>query len=136
MEKQKSVSPKDNLPRIVCAFAAFFTFAVPALAIAVGIVSHPTLVELASRAESGGVHDAVASGILDSNRILAWTLFAVAVALSAWVFGLARRNNTAGTLFGSGRIVFALGFSGMFSAFYLGMLLMVAGRLLLPFLTR
>lgn len=136
MEKQKSVSPKDNLPRIVCAFAAFFTFAVPAFAIAIGIASHSTLVELAVHAEQGGIRDVFASGILDLHRVLAWILFAVAIVLSVWIFGLGRRNNTAGTLLGSGRIVFALGISGMCSVFYLSALLLAAGRLLLPFLFR
>lgn len=136
METQKSTHPKDHLPRIVCAFAAFFTFAVPALAIAVGIASHSTLVELAVRAEEAGMHDGFACGILDWNRVFAWTLLVLAVGLSLRTFGLARRNNTAGTLIGSGNIVFALGFSGMASAFYLGALLVAAGRLLIPFLLR
>ncbi|MBR5621939.1 MAG: hypothetical protein IKW49_02000 [Opitutales bacterium] len=134
MDKQKSVSPQDNLPRMICAFAAFFTFAVPALAIAAGIVAHPVLVELATRVEMGGIHDALACGILDCHRVSAWALLIIAAVLSVWVFGLMRRNKTAGTLSGGGRIVFALGFSGMFSAFYLCALLTAAGRLLLPLL--
>ena len=119
---------------MICAFAAFFTFAVPALAIAAGIVAHPVLVELATRVEMGGIHDALACGILDCHRVSAWALLIIAAVLSVWVFGLMRCNKTAGTLSGGGRIVFALGFSGMFSAFYLCALLTAAGRLLLPLL--
>lgn len=136
MDTRKSDTPKDKLPCIVCAFAAFFTFAVPALAIAVGIASHSLLTELAVRAEQGGTHDVFAIGFLNWHQAFAWTLFAVAIALAVWCFVLARRNNTAGTLLGSGRLVFSLGFSGMCSAFYLSALLVATGRLLLPFLFR
>ena len=136
METQKKSPRKDNLPRIVCAFAAFFTFAVPALAIAVGIASHSTLVELAVRAEELGVHEGFACGVLEWNRVIAWTVLAVALVLSLRTFALAGRNNVAGTLSGGGRIVFSLGFSAMISAFYLCVLLIAAARLLLPFLLR
>lgn len=136
MDNQKSAPEKDRLPRTVCAFAAFFTFAVPALALAVGIASHPMLVELASRAEQSGIHESFPVVFLDWHRPIAWAIFAIAAVLSAWTFGLICRNNTAGSLFGGGRIVFSLGLTGMLSAFYLCALLVAATRLLIPFLLR
>lgn len=127
---------QDRLPRIVCAFAAFFTLAIPALSIASGIAAHPLLVELATRAEQGGVHDSVAVTILDAQMLVAWILAIVAIALSLWTLFLARSNTQAGTLSGAGRIVLSLGLATMFSAFYLSALLLAAARLLAFFLIR
>lgn len=129
-------TPKDNLPRIVCAFAAFFTLAVPALALAVGRASHSLIVELVTQAEQGGIRDTVSVALLDAHAAVSWVLAVIAIALSVWTFTLARRNNTSGTLLGTGRIVFALGMSGMLSVFYLGGLLVAVGRVLTPFLLR
>lgn len=136
MDILESAPKKNNLARIVCAFAAFFTFAVPALAIAVGISSHSTLVELATQAVQGNVQDSFSLTFLDWHRVLAWTLFAVSLVLSGWTFCLCRRNNSTDSLTGSGRIVFSLGLMGMLSALYLGALTVAADRLLLPFLFR
>lgn len=127
---------QDRLPRIVCAFAAFFTLAVPALSLAAGIAAHPLLIELATRAEQGGVHDFVAVAILDTQAPASWILAIAAVVLSVWTFLLARSNTQAGTLSGAGRIVLSLGLASMFSAFYLSALLLATARLLTFFLTR
>lgn len=136
MESSDAIASKDRLPRKVCAFAAFFVLAVPAFSLAVGRAAHGTLVELAARAEQGGVRDAFSNALLDAHVFFAWGFFALALALSVWTFALARRNSAAGMLFGGGRIVTALAASASVSAFYLGALLVVACRLLAPFLLR
>ncbi|MGN0834456.1 MAG: hypothetical protein ACI4QA_01325 [Candidatus Spyradosoma sp.] len=138
MESSEAKAPedKDRLPRKVCAFAAFFVFAVPAFALAVGRAAHGTLVELAARAEQGGVRDAFANALLDAHAFFAWGFFALALLLSVWTFALARRNAAAGTLLGGGRIVTAFAASASVSVFYLGVLLVVVCRLLTPFLLR
>lgn len=136
MESTETNASKDRLPRNVCAFAAFFVLAVPAFALAVGGAAHGTLVELAARTEQGGIRDAFSNTLLDAHVFFAWGLFALALALSVWTFALVRRNDAAGTLFGGGKIVTALAASASVSAFYLGALLVVACRLLAPFLLR
>lgn len=127
---------QDRLPRIVCAFAAFFTLAIPALSLATGIAAHPFLVELATRAEQGGVREPVSVAILDAQAPASWILALLAIVLSIRTFWLVRSNTKAGTLSGAGRIVLSLGLASVFSAFYLSALLLAAARLLAIFLIR
>ena len=125
----------DRLPRIICAFAAFFTIAIPTFAICVGRGTHSAWVELAAFLETRGGANPFALALLNNNRAILWALFAIAAVLAFSLFALMRKNSKSSeTLTGAGRIVFALGLSAILSAFYLAMLAVCAAMLITPFL--
>lgn len=136
MESLPQQVRNDRLPCKICAFAAFFVFAVPAFSITVGRIAHGALVEFATLAWERGIQDGLVSTLLSVHGVFAWIFAAIALALSGWTFSLARRNSDSGTLSGGGRIVIALSLSAMLSAIYLGALVIVAMRLVLPFVLR
>ena len=116
-EKQKE---PENLPRVVCAFAGFFAFAVPAFSVLAGARAQSALGEVVMNALRP---DATASpfscAVLDACRPASWALLAVGFVAALSLFALMRGNSRAGTLHGAGRIVVALGLTGALSAFYL-----------------
>ena len=118
-ESEKQKEP-ENLPRVVCAFAGFFAFAVPAFSVLAGARAQSALGEIVTSGFRADVSSSSLSVVvLDSCRPASWALLAVGFVAALSLFALMRGNSRAGTLLGAGRIVVALGLTGALSAFYL-----------------
>ncbi|MCD8284006.1 MAG: hypothetical protein LUD39_04985 [Opitutae bacterium] len=135
--QQTPAASNGKSSRLLCAFAAFFTLAFPAFAIAIGAGTHIAWNELAVVAEMHGDEaNQFAVKILDNNQILLWAIFVVAIILCVYVFSLARKNNAAETFYGAGRIIFAMAVSAMLSVLYLGALTVAVFVLIAPLLAK
>lgn len=121
-DSEKSKDPQ-NLPRLVCAFAGLFALAVPAFSLIAGTRLHSALSEIVFRSVGPGDTASASVVILDSCRFASWALLAVGVIAAISLFALMRKNSSAGTLNGAGRITLALTLTGALSAFYLAALL-------------
>lgn len=129
MSKNETVEPKqktDGTPRLVCAFSGFFALAVPAFSVIVGARLHPALTEVVARGVRADGDAAIAGTILDVCEPTSWILLTIGVIAAISLFALMRKNSTAGTLVGAGRISLLLTLTGALSAFYLAALLFAA----------
>lgn len=124
-ESEKPENPK-NLPRLVCAFAGLFALAVPAFSVIVGARVQSALGEIVLN-NLGPLETASLSVvILDACKITSWALLIVGAIAALSLFALMRKNSSADTLIGAGRITLALGATGALSAFYLAALVFAA----------
>ncbi|MBP3302207.1 MAG: hypothetical protein J6L64_03620 [Opitutales bacterium] len=122
---EKPVEPKA-LPRLVCAFAGLFALAIPAFSVTVGAGTQAALGEITMRQSYADTVNPVSVAILDACQIASWGLLAVGVIAALSLFSLMRKNSSAGTLRGAGRITLALAGTGALSAFYLAALIYAA----------
>lgn len=124
-ESEKPENPK-NLPRLVCAFAGLFALAVPAFSVIVGARAQSALGEIVLN-NLGPLETASLSVvILDACKVTSWALLIVGAIAALSLFALMRKNSSADTLIGAGRITLALGATGALSAFYLAALVFAA----------
>ncbi len=137
-EQTQGSERKDRLPRALCAFAAFFTIALPAFAIAIGAGTHIAWNELAVQTALYGGTEAnpFAVKLLDNHQAILWIIFAISAILCVYVFSFVRKNHTPGTLAGAGRIIIAICISATLSLFYLGVLTISVFVLIAPLLAR
>lgn len=119
MSDTEKSTDSEKLPRLVCAFAGLFALAVPAFSILAGTRLQAALGEIVLRNLGGNETAGLSAAILDSCRPASWVLLVVGVVAAISLFSLMRKNSTAGTLVGAGRIAIALTLTGALSVFYL-----------------
>lgn len=130
MSDAQTQKEPENLPRVICAFSGLFALGVPAFSVIVGAKLQPALAQLAESrvfADSGSAPaDAPAFWILNACGAISWALLAIGVLAAVSLFALMRKNSSAGTLRGAGRVALMLGLTSALSAFYLAALVFAA----------
>lgn len=123
MSDLENTKEPKNLPRIVCAFAAFFALGVPGFSVIVGARLQSALSEIVARSVGPFETTSWPVAILDACRVSSWALLIIGLIAAGSLFALMRKNSDAGSLLGAGRITLVLGMTGALSAFYLAALL-------------